>query len=159
MDELEGDSKEESKYVEGEEEVEMKLSKGLAGLVIGKQAYAYGFNNQHQGYFEDLGEEIFELGDFNPDEIPIADRIRLRTEVIESKFDEDAYIFDTFENDSIEEYVLLQPDLLVQIAAKIQYSPEEFNTLQKLPNKEFLIKVRITIPPLFFLLKYFFYKT
>jgi len=45
MDELEGDSKEESKYVEGEEEVEMKLSKGLAGLVIGKQAYAYGFNN------------------------------------------------------------------------------------------------------------------
>lgn len=46
MDELEGDTKEESKHDDEDEvEVEMKLSKGLAGLVIGKQGYAYGFNN------------------------------------------------------------------------------------------------------------------
>lgn len=45
MDELDGDNKEEGKNEEDEIEVEMKLSKGLANLVIGKEAYAYGFNN------------------------------------------------------------------------------------------------------------------
>ncbi|KRX03747.1 hypothetical protein PPERSA_04255 [Pseudocohnilembus persalinus] len=37
-----------------------------------------GFNNQYEDFFEDLEEEILELGDINPDIVSINDRIQVR---------------------------------------------------------------------------------
>lgn len=89
----------------------------MSSLVLSKNGYAYGFNDLCVGYFQDLGEEIFELGHFNPDVVPIKDRINLRTEYINRKFDEDAYMFDAFENEDINEYITLNSEFLTKIAS------------------------------------------
>lgn len=117
-------------------------------MVLSQEAYAYGFNLETKGYFSDLGEEIFELGHFNPDEVPIKDRINLRNEYINRKFDEDTYIYDTFENEEIDSYLKLDNEFVTKVSSikehsSTSYSIEEWNKLLKLPNKEFLIKVII----------------
>ncbi|EAS07700.1 SHQ1-like protein (macronuclear) [Tetrahymena thermophila SB210] len=121
-----------------------EIKQQVENLVLSQDAYAYGFNQQTKGYFQDLGEEIFEIGHFNPDEIPISDRINLRNEYVNSKFDEDAYIYDTFENEEIDSYIKLNLEFLSKVASINQdtsssYTPEEWNQLKKLPNKEFII--------------------
>jgi len=45
-----------------------------------------------------LEEEIEEIGELNPDNVKLSDRIEMRNMIMMNKFDEEAYLFDTFEN-------------------------------------------------------------
>jgi len=43
--------------------------------MLRSQDYSYGFNDNTVNFFEDLQEEILEIGELNPDNVKKSDRI------------------------------------------------------------------------------------
>lgn len=122
------------------------LARGVESITISEDQFAYGFNCGVLGYFRDLEDDLLEIGHLNPDEIQISDRIGLRKEYINRKFAPNDYIFDTFENEEINEYLTLNLPIFLKQSLNLEhvedaYKKEEWEVLQALPSKEFNIKV------------------
>lgn len=137
----------------GYEEVKQKESE----VVLNQ--YFYGFNNQTTGFFENLEEQIVEIGEINPDTVKFEERRAIRDDVQLKKFDADSYLFDLLDNEEIQEIISIQGNDLDSFANKLSalkivdepsqkkppasqfaYSEQEMLTLKSLKNKQYQIQ-------------------
>jgi len=97
----------------------------------------YGFNKQYSQVFQNLIEEKADICDIDIEKICAEERWTQKTMKENSEFDYDRYISDTFECPELNDIILFENPLIKNLDNKLK--SEEYETLKKLPNKEYLI--------------------
>ncbi|CAK81781.1 unnamed protein product (macronuclear) [Paramecium tetraurelia] len=96
--------------------------------------FCYGFNNQYKDVFDDLEEELYEIAILDPKQIAMQDRKSMALQYVQQQFDKDAYLFDLFENEQVDEV------LVYEFQFQKQFTIDEINKISKLGKREYLIE-------------------
>nr|XP_002127366.1 protein SHQ1 homolog isoform X1 [Ciona intestinalis]XP_018669350.1 protein SHQ1 homolog isoform X1 [Ciona intestinalis] len=123
-----------------EEDVNCEHEASLTKENICSTTFGYGFANQKHGVISKLQEDLCDIVYIrNPDDTSLEDRKSLKQAAEDLKFDSDYYLADLYEDDYIQHIIKFIPEWKQSPEEQLEFTDEEKEQLQKLPNKEYLI--------------------
>uniref|UniRef100_H2YF39 Protein SHQ1 homolog n=1 Tax=Ciona savignyi TaxID=51511 RepID=H2YF39_CIOSA len=102
-------------------------------------SFGYGFANQKYGVISKLQVLTDFMSIKHPDDVSFEDRAQLRQAAENLKFDSDYYLADLYEDEHIQNLIKFTPPWMQDADEQWEFTEEENNQLQKLPNKHYII--------------------